>query len=595
MKFNTPTTRPLVRSPILTNGMLAPTFEGGTGYVRDAKSELFMTAIATMAGEDTFYESGKDRLDRITALVQQVVKEDPAWLQEFLPWLRGPEGNLRSVSISMAVEYAKAGGPNARSVVSSVLQRADEPGEAIAYVHSRYGRKLAGGLQRGIADAASRLFNEYSAQKYDGQGANAVRLGDVIELTHPKALGPSVLSVLRENGVRVSDVIDGVNEARESAGLAPLTDEEREEFLTTPNPAWSEDLGRAAAVLGDVLPDLHARTQDRSRQHALFQYLLDRRHHSTALRVDLAAIPQINEARRLEATPVEERRALLESDPGVLQRAGKTWEWLSGWLPGGMDKQAWEAILGEDTQGLGYMALIRNLRNFSQAGISDAFVAKITQRIQDPAEVAKSRQFPFRFLSAYENSPIEYAPALEKALTLSTQNIPDLSGSLILIDTSSSMRQFYSGRGSRSPLDIAAVMAMATLARSKDSDVVIFGDGSEQVDLKPTLGVLRGIEKVSGMVGRVGHSTYGWTAAKMHYNPVKHKRVIIFTDGQMHDSDPGVNVIGNVLLCTIGGYKVSASSVGSNGRWEIGGFTDATFKMVDLLERGRDCRWPWLA
>lgn len=519
-RFNTATTRPLRRSPILTNGMLAPTFEGGTGYIRDAKSELFMTAIATMAGEDTFYESGKDRLDRITALVQQVTKEDPAWMQAFLPWLRGPEGNLRTVSIAMAVEYAKAGGPNARQVVASVLQRADEPGEAIAYVHSRFGRKLGGGLQRGIADAATRLFNAYSAQKYDGQGANAVRLGDVIELTHPKARD--------------------------------------------------------------------------AEQHALFQYLLDRRHHSTALRVDLAAIPQIAEARRLEATPTDERRALLASDPGVLKRAGKTWEWLSGWLPGGMDKQAWEAILGEDTQGLGYMALIRNLRNFSQAGISAAHVAKIVERIMNPEEVAKSRQFPFRFLSAYENSPTEYGHALEMALAMSTQNIPDLSGSLIVIDTSGSMTSLpYSKHGSRSPLDIAAVMALSTLARSKNSDVVIFGDSSKKVELNPMLGILRGVEKVRSMSGDVGHSTYGWTAAQRHFDPSRHKRVIIFTDGQMHDRDPGVGVLPNVYLFVIGGYRVSASAVGRDGRFEAGGFTDSTFKMIALTERGRDCHWPF--
>ena len=64
------------------------------------------------------------------------------------------------------------------------MQRADEPGEALAYWFARYGRKLPQPVKRGVADAVVRLFNEKSFLKYDADGA-AIRFGDVIDLTHP--------------------------------------------------------------------------------------------------------------------------------------------------------------------------------------------------------------------------------------------------------------------------------------------------------------------------------------------------------------------------------------------------------------------------
>ena len=42
----------------------------------------------------------------------------------------------------------------------------------------------------------------------------------------------------------------------------------------------------------------------------------------------------------------------------------------------------------------------------------------------------------------------------------------------------------------------------------------------------------------------------------------------------------------------LGGYKVAAVS-GRANRHEFGGLTDATFKMLPLLEAGHNVGWPW--
>src|SRR5438093_1620789 len=60
---------PAVRGFIVTSAVPdAATHEGGEGFSRDAKSELFLLAVANMVREDTFYDeratSGYDAKDR---------------------------------------------------------------------------------------------------------------------------------------------------------------------------------------------------------------------------------------------------------------------------------------------------------------------------------------------------------------------------------------------------------------------------------------------------------------------------------------------------------------------------------------------------
>jgi hypothetical protein len=47
-----------------------------------------------------------------------------------------------------------------RRLVGSVLRRADEPGEMLAYWTSRYGRAVPKPVKRGIADTVARLYDE---------------------------------------------------------------------------------------------------------------------------------------------------------------------------------------------------------------------------------------------------------------------------------------------------------------------------------------------------------------------------------------------------------------------------------------------------
>ncbi|MFI5675907.1 TROVE domain-containing protein [Streptomyces cellulosae] len=525
-RFNSKAARAQPTSRVTSTGRVLRTYEGGRGRERDARSELFLLAVANFVSQQTFYESGADRDDRFAKLVRRLAVEDPAWTAGLLGWLRG-EGNLRTASLVGAAEYVKArldagatDGPANRQVVASVLRRPDEPGELLAYWTATYGRSVPKPVKRGIADAVRRLYHGKSLLKYD-TASKGYRFGDILNLVH----------------------------------AAP-----------DPDKPW---------------------------QGELFQYALDRRHHP-----DTAVPPASNRVltahRELMALPVDERRAVVTASGGAerLAAAGMTWEALAGWLQGPMDKAAWEAVIPS----MGTMALVRNLRNFDQAGVSDEVAARVAAKISDPAEVARSRQFPFRYLAAYQHAPsLRWSYPLEQALGHSLANVPALPGrTLVLVDRSGSM--FYSRLSDRSELnraDAAAIFGTALALRAADADLVEFGTGSNKIKYRRGQSVL----KILGRFGDLG-GTDTTEAVRRHYK--KHDRVLIVTDEQYafsHHGDPTEQVPANVPVYTwnLAGHRAGHGPSGKANRHTFGGLSDAAFRMVPLLEAARDADWPWAA
>lgn len=188
-RFNTKAAKAQPTSRVTSTGRVLRTYEGGRGRERDARSELFLLAVANFVSQQTFYETGAARDDRFATLVRELAVTDPSWTAGLLGWLRG-EGNLRTASIVGAAEYVKArfdagatDGPANRQVVASVLQRPDEPGELLAYWTSTYGRAVPKPVKRGIADAVRRLYHGKSLLKYD-TASKGYRFGDILNLVH---------------------------------------------------------------------------------------------------------------------------------------------------------------------------------------------------------------------------------------------------------------------------------------------------------------------------------------------------------------------------------------------------------------------------
>ncbi|MFE9094971.1 TROVE domain-containing protein [Streptomyces sp. NPDC007264] len=345
---------------------------------------------------------------------------------------------------------------------------------------------------------------------------------------------------------------------------------------------------------GDILNLVHAAPDPgKPWQGELFRYALDRRHNPDTA-VPPASSSVLTAHRELMALPVPQRRAVV-TDPGGAERlaaAGITWEALTGWLQGPMDKAAWEAVIPS----MGAMALVRNLRNFDEAGVSDAVAAQVAARISDPAEVARSRQFPFRYLAAHRHAPsLRWAYPLEQALGHSLAQVPALPGrTLVLVDRSGSM--FYSRLSDRSELnraDAAAIFGTALALRAAQADLVEFGTSSAKVTFRKGESVLKILERFGDLGGT---DTTG--AVRRHYRA--HDRVLIVTDEQYaynRHGDPTEQIPSHVPVYTwnLAGYRAGHGPSGKGNRHTFGGLTDAAFRMVPLLEAVRDADWPWAA
>ncbi len=525
-KFARKKSPPNVTAPVASQSDApdAVTAEGGAGFTRDAKSELFLLALTNMVGEATFYEAARDRDRRFVKLIKQVTADDPGWIARFVPFLRETM-HMRSASVVMAAEFARArtgpdGSPTAepttRSVIASALVRADEPAEMLAYWHQTHGRRIPQPVKRGIADAARQLYTERAALKYDGQ-SRLYRMGDVIELVHPEP-----------------------------------TD---------------------------------------ARQSALFKLLLDRRHEREDVAIDSERLPVVAARAELESMPLDDRRALLDA-PDVgdrFARAGVTWEWLSGWLSGPMDGKAWEAVIPS----MGYMALLRNLRNFDDAEISEKTREAIKAKLTDPAEVARNRQLPLRFFSAWRSlATLHWGEALERALELSLANVPSLTGrSLVMVDVSGSMASGMSGRSTAQRWELAALFGAALAVRASHADVVAFESRAHPIKIKKGGSILRAVDDFKK---HVGGGTETWPAIRAHFD--KHDRIIILTDEQafwnaQHEATQGAAYAVPIYTFNLAGYEVGNLPSGGHQRYTFGGLSDQGFAAIEILERGRDLDW----
>lgn len=185
------------------NKVPGQTFEGGKGFKRDPKTELFLRSTTSFAGEDRFYESGEDRNKRAVELARDVAVNDWKWFSDFLVWLRS-DGNMRTAPLMLSVEGVRArlnakplgnvpGTLTNRELIAKVLQRPDEPKELVAYHINNYGKSIPKPIKRGVSDAMRRMMNERQVLRYDKDGED-VRLGDVVELCHvrPRYIGKGV-------------------------------------------------------------------------------------------------------------------------------------------------------------------------------------------------------------------------------------------------------------------------------------------------------------------------------------------------------------------------------------------------------------------
>lgn len=343
------------------------------------------------------------------------------------------------------------------------------------------------------------------------------------------------------------------------------------------------------------------------KRSALFGWLLDRRggaRRKVRKKAD-AVVPEVLgkvlEHQRV-ARAVAAGDTTVLSDAALLARAGVTWEQQRSAAGKNADKGAlWDAKIPS----MGYMALLRNLANFDADGISDASYQQVVAKLTDPAEVAASRQFPFRFLTAHQHTKsYRWAQPLETALGHSLAHVPALPGrTLILVDRSNSMGAPVSTKSQMSRADAAALFGTALALRAEKAKLVQFGSSSEEVPIAQGQSVLRAMQAFRGMGG-----THTLAAVDRWFSG--HDRVVIITDEQVGESyclphqyyycncpppDPGSVLPRWTPLFTwnLAGYRYGHAEGGKPGRYVFGGLTDQAWGLIPLLERGANAAWPF--
>ena len=269
----------------------------------------------------------------------------------------------------------------------------------------------------------------------------------------------------------------------------------------------------------------------------------------------------------------------------------------------------WEELI--DSGKLGYMALLRNLRNILEADVDREHISDVCKVLSSPARVRKSRQFPFRFLSAYrEIADMEsmhvsdIMTALEQAMLVSADNIagfgPETSV-LIASDVSGSMECPVSRNSSVEYYDIGLVLSMLLHHRCATVVSGIFGDRWKICNL-PRTGILANTMKLRDMEGEVGYSTNGYLVIEdLIGRKQKMDKVMMFTDCQLWDSRYGDRHISaswkkyrsmypdaRLYLFDLSGYGHAPLRLERDGVALIAGWNDKVFDVLQALESGSD-------
>lgn len=291
------------------------------------------------------------------------------------------------------------------------------------------------------------------------------------------------------------------------------------------------------------------------------------------------------------------------------------------------------------TNKIGYMALLRNLRNILQLGLDEEVMAIVTSRIADPKEVARSKQLPFRFFSAYQSlirvgggrgsfgyssrtvsadidptldpfTTKDVLVALEDAIVESVKNIKGFGeGTRVVIasDVSGSMMKPISPKSTVEQYDIGLLLGQLLSTRCYNAITGFFGDEWKVTDFlcEDKNRVIRNTIQMKAREGEVGYSTNGYKVVEyLNKNNIKTDKVMIFTDCQLWNSNSSYysndenlkdewntyrkkNPNAKLYIFDLAGYgRMPLDVVADNSVNLIAGFSDKIFDVMDSIEKG---------
>lgn len=271
--------------------------------------------------------------------------------------------------------------------------------------------------------------------------------------------------------------------------------------------------------------------------------------------------------------------------------------------------RTWETLIASGK--LGYMALLRNLRNILEANVSAEAMTQVCAALADERAVARSKQLPFRFLAAFREvktlgsgHAAAVLTALEVAIAQSAANLRGFGPNtrvVVACDVSSSMQQPISPRSKVLLYDVSLVLGMLLQSRCNHVVTGMFGDTWKHISL-PRGPVLRNVEEFYRREGEVGYSTNGYLVIKdLRQRREVVDKVMLFTDVQLWNSTGNGGTLAQewteyrrtvapnarLYLFDLAGHGTAPLEVRpENGVALIAGWSDKVFDVLTALDNG---------
>jgi len=269
----------------------------------------------------------------------------------------------------------------------------------------------------------------------------------------------------------------------------------------------------------------------------------------------------------------------------------------------------WEELL--DSNQLGYMALLRNLRNILELDISAAHLERLCAYLANEKAVQNAKQLPFRYLAAYRellNLPSgNTAPvltALEEAVKTSIRNVQGFGAEVKVVvacDVSGSMQKRISPRSKILLYDVGLMLGMLLQHRCKNVVTGMFGDRWQVINL-PQSSVLANVQEFYRREGEVGYSTNGYLVIRdLRQRKVIADKVMLFTDCQLWNSSNNNGHLATewqqyktiasharLYLFDLAGYGHAPIQLIQHDVFLIAGWSDKVFDVLEAIENGRE-------
>lgn len=268
----------------------------------------------------------------------------------------------------------------------------------------------------------------------------------------------------------------------------------------------------------------------------------------------------------------------------------------------------WEELI--ESKRLGYMALMRNLRNILEAGVSANHVKMVCDYLSNETAVKNAKQMPFRFLAAYReirvlNSPFVSAvlDALEVATMHSAANVQgfDYETSVVIAcDVSGSMQKPISAKSKILLYDIGLVLGMMMQSKCKNVTSGMFGDRWKVINM-PQRSILANVQEYYRREGEVGYATNGYLVIEdLIAKRQLVDKVMLFSDVQLWNSRGTSNNFSaswnvykkiapaaKLYVFDLAGYGQQPINIVQKDVHLIAGWSDKIFDMLHALEHSK--------